>query len=111
MEPLLLLPPVAFLVILLIAWIQYKGMAVFSAGETWKTGEGQLKSYACGEDVKNHRVQPDYQQFFSFAFFFTIMHVMALVVATVPPASVSAAIFAALYLAGSAVGLFILFRR
>ena len=111
MEPLLLLPPIAFLVIFLIAWIQYKGMAVFSAGESWQAGSGQLKSYACGEDVQNHRVQPDYQQFFCFAFFFTIMHVVALVVATVPPASAPAAILAALYLTGSAAGLFILFRR
>lgn len=111
MEPWLLLPPIAFLLVLLIAWIQYKGMALFSGGEKWQPGDGQLKSYACGEDVKDHRVQPDYQQFFSFAFFFTIMHVVALVVATVPPASPSGALLAALYLLASATGLFILFRR
>ena len=29
-------------------------------------------------------VQPDYGQFFPFAFFFTILHVVALMVATVP---------------------------
>lgn len=111
METLLLLPPIAFLAVLLIAWIQYKGMAVFSAGESWHAGSGQLKSYACGEDVEDHRVQPDYHQFFCFAFFFTIMHVVALVVATIPPASPSATILAGLYLIGSATGLFILFRR
>lgn len=107
----LLLPPVAFLVITLIALVQYWGLAILSVGEKWPASEGKLKSYACGEDIPNARVQPDYSQFFPFAFFFTIMHVVALMVATVPKGMPFATLFAVFYLVGSAIGLFILFRR
>lgn len=107
----ILLPPVAFLLLLLVAWIQYRSMAVLSAGETWPDSAGKRKPYACGEDYQEHRVQPDYSQFFPFAFFFTIMHVVALVVATAPASSFSSTVFAAFYLAGASIGLFILFRR
>jgi NADH:ubiquinone oxidoreductase subunit 3 (subunit A) len=107
----LLLPPIAFLVLFVVAWLEYLGLAVFSLGEVWQDAPGKTKSYACGEDVQTNRVRPDYSQFFAFAFFFTIMHVVALVVATVPTGVPSAALLAALYLVASAVGLFILYRR
>ena len=111
MSALLFLPPVTFLLVLILCWLQYRSLAILSAGESWKSGEGKTRPYACGEDIQEHRVQPDYQQFFSFAFFFTIMHVAALLVATVPPAQADAAVFAVIYLASAAVGLFVLFRR
>lgn len=107
----LFLPPVLFLVFLVVAWLQYRSMAFLSAGEEWKSSPGKLKPYACGEDYSNHRVQPDYSQFFPFAFFFTIMHVVALMVATVPFGEGSGSILAAGYLLCAGVGLFILFRR
>jgi NADH-quinone oxidoreductase subunit A len=56
-------------------------------------------------------VQPDYTQFFPFAFFFTMIHVVAMMVATVPTGSWAAIVIAALYLIGTAIGLLILFRR
>jgi len=71
---------------------------------------GKRKAYASGEDVKEHRFQPDYRQFFSFAFFFTIMHVVALIVATVPK-SPGAFILAEFFIGIAAIGLVILFRR
>ncbi len=47
-------------------------------------GTRETDSYACGQrDVPNY-VNPDYSQFFPFAFLFTIMHVLVLVVATAP---------------------------
>jgi NADH:ubiquinone oxidoreductase subunit 3 (subunit A) len=107
----MLLPPIAFSIILLAAWLQYRGMALLRANESWPDRPGRLKAYACGEDVLKNRVQPDYSQFFPFAFFFTVMHVMALMVATVPAGAPTATLCAVWYLAGSAIGLFILFRR
>ena len=74
-------------------------------------GSGKGKAYACGEDVKDHHAQPDYSQFFPFAFFFTIMHVLALVVATVPAGSLSATAIAVGYGVSLVIGLFVLFRR
>ena len=106
----LLVPPAAFLLFLLVAWIKYLGMGLASRGEVWPDRPGKRKPYACGEDVPSQRVQPDYSQFFPFAFFFTIMHVAALMTATVP-SGIAAAACAALYLAGAAMGVFILFRR
>ena len=107
----LLIPPVAFLLVLALAWLQYRAMAMMQSGEKWPDRPGKGKSYACGEEFDTHRVQPDYSQFFPFAFFFTIMHVVALMAATVPMTAPGAPLYAACYLAASAIGLFILFRR
>ena len=69
------------------------------------------KSYACGEDVPTHLIQPDYTQFFPFAFFFTILHVIALIAATVPFETFETFTIAVIYILGAIVGLSILFRR
>jgi NADH-quinone oxidoreductase subunit A len=73
-------------------------------------GNGGTKSYACGEDAATNLVQPDYGQFFPFAFFFTILHVMTLMVTSAPvidPQSIALAVF---YVIGAVAALFILFR-
>jgi NADH-quinone oxidoreductase subunit A len=69
------------------------------------------KSYACGEDTLHHLIQPDYSQFFPFAFFFTIIHVIALIVTTVPLVTAQTLSIAVIYIMGAVAGLFILFRR
>ena len=107
----LVLSPVVFLVAVVAAWLLYRLMGTLSLPSSKAPGGGRTKAYACGEDVADHRVQPDYAQFFPFAFFFTIMHVFALVVATVPSGSPSAAAVAAGYAVAAAIGLFILFRK
>jgi len=106
----LLWPPVAFLLILAAGWGLLRTLGILSAKASQPDG-GKRKAYACGEDMKENRVQPNYSQFFPFAFFFTIMHVLALVVATVPVHDWSAVQIAVGYLICSAIGLFILFRR
>jgi hypothetical protein len=106
----LLWSPVAFVVILAASAAFYKLLGVFSLPETGPGG-GKGKAYACGEDVPDHRVQPDYSQFFPFAFFFTIMHVLALVVVTVPSGSLSATVIAVGYGVSLVIGLFVLFKR
>lgn len=107
----LLLPPLAFIIVFIAAWIQIGLMSRMAiAGKTGVKGKG--KAYACGEDVENNRINPDYSQFFPFAFFFTIMHVVALIVATVPAAATKfSLLMAVLYLVVAIVSLFILFRR
>jgi NADH-quinone oxidoreductase subunit A len=106
-----LLPPVAFLLMLGFVIFQFFGLKIFSSGVKPQTPSGGFKSYACGEDFKEHHVQPDYSQFFPFAFFFTIIHVVAMVVATVPKSNWAAITIAVMYLVSMAVGLLILFRR
>ena len=104
----LLIPPVAFFVVLALVLLQARLVSKFAAKGS--PSNGKNKSYACGEDVLDHRVQPDYSQFYSFAFFFTIMHVVVLVVATAPVDFMSD-VMAGFYILAAIVSLLILFRR
>jgi NADH:ubiquinone oxidoreductase subunit 3 (subunit A) len=106
-----LLPPVAFVIVLGAVWLQSRGMDLFSPRRPGPDAPGKRKPYASGEDVDDHRAQPDYAQFFHFAFFFTLLHVVALVVATVPRGVPAAAALAAAFVVSAGVGLLVLFRR
>ncbi|MFA5113873.1 MAG: hypothetical protein WC529_06240 [Candidatus Margulisiibacteriota bacterium] len=106
----LLSPPLAFLVLLLAALGLYWLLSPL-AFKVKQAPSGLTKAYTGGEEVKTHRVRPDYSQFFPFAFFFTILHVVTLVVATVPLAAPGSVAIAVIYLGGAAFGLLLLFRR
>ena len=106
MASFLLAPPVVFLIYLVLAGLISVSSKWLAA--TGKDAPGKHKSYACGEEMPVNRAQPDYSQFFQFAFFFTIMHVIVLVVAT-DPAGIS--LMSGLYLTVTVVVLFMLFRR
>ena len=112
-ETVMLLPPILFVLVLILVALQYLGFGALSLKQPVGKVQppGKTKAYACGEDVVDHRAQPDYTQFFHFAFFFTIMHVVALVVTTMPSGVPVATGLAAAFLVSAAVGLFILFRR
>ena len=107
----LLLPPVAFFLLLVVGFL----MSAFSKALAYKTENnppGKTKSYACGQDVPFPHLQPDYNEFFPFAYFFTIMHVVALITATVPSSGgLQATGLALLYLVAAVSGLWILFRK
>jgi NADH:ubiquinone oxidoreductase subunit 3 (subunit A) len=107
---LLLSPPVAFIAIMLAAVF---GAYVLSklAFKPKKIPAGLTKEYSCGEDIKTHMIQPDYTQFFPFAFYFTILHVVALMIATVPVATMQSFTIAVVYIMGAIIGLFVLYKR
>ena len=71
MATILLTPPVVFLIYLALSTL----LSLFSKRLAARGADapGKTKSYACGEDMLVNRAQPDYSQFFQFAFFFTIM--------------------------------------
>lgn len=106
MEKILLSPPIAFVILLGTSMLISLVSKYIAAKGTISAGKEE--SYACGEDVQLQNVQPDYSQFFSFAFFFTIMHVVALIVATMPK-HISPMAF--IYLLVAVLALFILFRK
>lgn len=108
-----LLPPIAFAIVLGSLWLQSRFADVFQLKRRPGKDEpaGKREPYASGEHVADHRAQPDYSEFFHFAFFFTIVHVVALVVATVPRGVPAAAVLAAAFVLVAAVGLYVLFRR
>ena len=110
MESNLLAPPVAFLILLatIVCLSYFFSKCAFRKREP---SEEAKKAYSCGEEFSGHLIQPDYSQFFPFAFFFTILHVVALVVATVPAQNPGTFAMAGLFLAGAFLGLFILLRK
>ena len=110
MKKILLTPPVCFITMLIVNVLFASWLAKFSFKS--KNSPADIgKSYACGEDIETHLMQPDYSQFFPFAFFFTVLHVVALTIATAPVETMTSFAVAIIYLAGALVGLIILFRR
>jgi hypothetical protein len=107
-----LLPPIAFAVVLASVWLQSRAMGWLALRpKDGAEAPGKRKPFASGEKVEDHRTQPDYRQFFHFAFFFTIMHVVALIVATVPRGSAGAALLATGFIVSAAISVAVLFRR
>jgi hypothetical protein len=92
MEKILLSPPIAFIILLGISLL-------LSFISKFIAAKGII---AAGKE------KSDYNQFFPFAFFFTIMHVVVLIVATVPK---EISIMPFLYLLVAVMALFILFRK
>ncbi|HWR23174.1 MAG TPA: NADH-quinone oxidoreductase subunit A [Feifaniaceae bacterium] len=106
MQDILLSPPVVFLIFIgLSAGLSALFGRIAARGRDSKK---KLDPYSCGETVPENQGQPEYSQFFHFAFFFTIMHVTVLMIATdVKNISVAAILFLAL----TALSLLMLFRR
>jgi NADH-quinone oxidoreductase subunit A len=110
MDNILISPPAGFLIILVVIMALAHGLKSLSFKQ--KDAPADMgKSYACGEDVPTHLMQPDYSQFFPFAFFFTVLHVVALMITTVPVETKESFAIAVIYIAGALVGLAVLFRR
>ena len=110
MENILLSPPIVFTILAIFIFAVSKGLSGLALRPKNRS-EGSTKSYSCGEEVDSHLIQPDYGQFFPFAFFFTILHVITLMVTTVPIETMGSFSLALIYIAGTIVGLIIIFRR
>lgn len=91
----MLSPPVAFFFFLAMAFMLY-GLGKAMAPKLNRTG-GKLTTYACGENIPGIKVQFGFRLFYVFALFFTIMHVAALIIATIPVGKV--VFLAVIYLA------------
>lgn len=109
-DTILFSPPVVFVIVLLVTLILF-GFCSRYAFRKEKKSAGAKKAYACGEDFTEHLIQPDYSQFFPFAFFFTILHVVALTIATVPVETIESFAMAVVYVVGAIIGLMILLRK
>jgi hypothetical protein len=107
----LLVPPITFGIVLL-AVLGLSAVLSRLAFRVRKTRSGgATEPYACGEDFPIPMIQPNYGQFLPFAFFFTILHVVALMIATVPVETLATLAFAGLYVLGAVVGLSVLYRK
>jgi len=106
----LLVPPVAFGIVLLAVLGLSAALSRLSFRGKPRSG-GATEPYACGEDFPLPMIQPNYGQFLPFAFFFTILHVVTLVITTVPVETLATLAFAGLYVLGAVVGLTVLYRK
>ena len=111
MQQILLSPPVAFIVFLAFLFLLSGLLSKLAFRSQKQQKEGTGKSYACGEDIPDHLAQPDYSQFFPYAFFFTIAHVACLMVTTVPAATVKIMVMAMVYICVVIIGLYVLLRK
>ena len=109
MQKFLLEPPVAFIVLFFVVFLISKALSKISF-KAIKGSESSGKSYACGEPNYNNMAQPDYSEFFPFAFFFTLAHVAALILTTVPIQTIKTFILAIFYVMAAVLGLYILLR-
>lgn len=78
----LLCAPIAFVIFLVVLGIFSIVVGKFSPKPAMN--KGKVSTYACGEDIPGFKFQFGYSLFFIFALFFTVMHVAALVIATLP---------------------------
>jgi NADH-quinone oxidoreductase subunit A len=109
-DTLIFSPPILFFIVLAFV-LGLMGILSKLAYKPLKKPEGQGKPYACGENISSHMIQPDYTQFFPFAFYFTILHVVALMLALVPTESFKTFFMAIIYILGAVIGLLVLYRR
>ncbi len=98
-------PPIVFLIFIVLFLVLSKVFSLYSYRNIQR--EHGLDAYACGERNVQHYINPDYSQFFPYAFFFTIMHVLALVVATAP---YEALLLPAVYIAAGILAMVIIFK-
>jgi NADH-quinone oxidoreductase subunit A len=105
----ILAPPFAF-VIVLGASVAFSFALSRLSFSRKRRGGGATEPYACGEDIPNHMIQPNYGVFLPFALYFLILHVVALTICTVPLQTASTLFFAVLYVVGALVGLSVLNR-
>lgn len=106
MGMILLSPPVAFAAFLILFFITLRMLRLRT--DKGEQNERALDPYACGQRDFEHYVNPNYTQFFRYAFVFTVMHVLALVVATAPA---DALMLPLVYVASGVLALAIIFRR
>ncbi|MEA3407927.1 MAG: hypothetical protein U9R48_07600 [Chloroflexota bacterium] len=110
-ERILLSPPAVLLVFSGLAYGFYLlGGKMAAPGQEH---EGKHLPYACGEDLLLPEIQLGYHAFFRLALFFGLLHLAALVVATLPPAASTSTShrIAVAYLMGIGISVFVLTQR
>ena len=106
MEAIIYSPPIIFILFLLFYGLSSKWFSKYS--NTSISGQHTYESYACGQrDVENY-VNPDYSQYYPYAFAFTIVHILILVVATAPS---DARLLPIIYIISGILAILIAFRR
>ena len=100
--------PVLFLTFLLLLML----LSVYLKRKADKTPSGKhaFDPYACGqsESAVSQYINPNFRRMFYLAFFFTIMHVLVMIVATAPKGHT---LMPVVYIAVGALAMLMLFRK
>ena len=100
--------PVLFLAFLLLLAL----LSLYLKRKADKTPSGKhaFDPYACGqtEDAVSQYINPNFRRMFYLAFFFTVMHVLVMIVATAP---MGHTLMPVAYIAVGALAMLILFRK
>ena len=102
--PILLSPPIAFIILLLIGLSFSYALSLLETSERDQSEESRIVR----PGSRASDLIPEYREFYPFAFFFIIMHILVLVIAT---ASVKALTLPLLYVGAGVLSLVIIFRR
>jgi NADH:ubiquinone oxidoreductase subunit 3 (subunit A) len=101
-------PPVIFIVFMLTGWLLLAGANRIAAkGED---SQGKHMHYSCGEDLDVPSFNMNYHQFFRLALLFGILHIVALVIATIPVGS-DIRFLPVLYLVSAGIAMYILLEH
>jgi NADH:ubiquinone oxidoreductase subunit 3 (subunit A) len=103
----LLSPPAVFVIAFGVGLLLYWLGRAMAPKLNMTPGKGT--SYACGEDAPMQKAQVGYRLFYSLAIFFTVMHVAALIVTTLPSGPI--ALLGILYLAIITLAIFALVTK
>jgi len=101
-------PPIVFAIFFIAGWL-----LIANAKKVAPSGEespGKYTHYSCGEDLDAPSFSLNYHQFFRLALLFGVLHIVALVIATIPAES-DIKILPAIYIFSAGVGMYILLER
>lgn len=106
MTDIILSPPIAFAILLLLFLAVSHALRHRAAAST--ASRQKTEAYAGGQQGADHRIAPDYGKFYVFTMVFSIMQVLVLTVATAPAGALTLPL---LYVASGGLALLIAFSR
>ena len=101
-------PPVLFFLFLGLGWMILRISQRFSA--RGDQNPAKFLHYACGEDIDSPPLRLRYHAFFRLALLFGILHIVALMITTIPSV-IQTHVYAVLYISAAALSMLILLER
>ena len=108
LNALIVSPPAIFIIFMLTGWFLL--LAAERIAAKGKDSTGKHMHYSCGEDLDSPSFNLNYHQFFRLALLFGILHIVALVIATIPAGS-KIRLLPVIYLMSAGIGMYILLER
>jgi len=105
---LLFSPPILFAIFISLGGLMLGVGKLVSAKGT--ENPAKFTHYSCGEDLETPHLELNYHAFFRLAMLFGILHIVSLVISTIP-VKMDMKILSVIYIVGAAVSILILLER